>query len=67
MCLPVDDRSMMHWLRRQVLVIEAWREEVASRPDLDLETVTRIEDHYQWLTAELTRLEEMPRLRAVGA
>ncbi|MEM8796482.1 MAG: hypothetical protein AAGE61_13015 [Pseudomonadota bacterium] len=57
MCLPLDDGSMICWLKTQVRVIEAWREELASRPDIDIEVVTRLERHYAWLTAEVSDLE----------
>jgi len=52
---------MLEWLKTQVRVIEAWREDVASRPDLDLELITRLEHHYQWLTAEVLNLERRDR------
>ena len=57
MCLPLDDASMVCWLKTQVRVIEAWREELASRPDIDVEVVMRLEKHYAWLTAEVSDLE----------
>ena len=57
MCLPLDDASMVCWLKTQVRVIEAWREELASRPDIDIEVVMRLEKHYAWLTAEVSDLE----------
>lgn len=57
MCIPIDDRVMITWLKTQVRVLEAWREEVASRPELDIAQVTRLERHYQWLTSEVTSLE----------
>ncbi|MEL6960446.1 MAG: hypothetical protein AAGL89_15995, partial [Pseudomonadota bacterium] len=57
MCLPLDDASMVCWLKTQVRVIEAWREELASRPDIDMEVVMRLEKHYAWLTAEVSDLE----------
>jgi len=56
-CLPLDDASMVCWLKTQVRVIEAWREELASRPDIDMEVVMRLEKHYAWLTAEVSDLE----------
>ncbi|NQY41295.1 MAG: hypothetical protein HRT80_14480 [Henriciella sp.] len=57
MCLPLDDGSMVCWLKTQVRVIEAWREELASRPDIDIDVVMRLEKHYAWLTAEVLRIE----------
>ncbi|MEM9180525.1 MAG: hypothetical protein AAGA89_12465 [Pseudomonadota bacterium] len=57
MCLPLDDTAMICWLKTQVRVIEAWREELASRPEIDIAVVTRLETHYQWLSSEVTRLE----------
>ena len=57
MCLPLDDTAMICWLKRQVRVIEDWREEFASRPDLDIEALMRLETHYAWLTSEVARLE----------
>jgi hypothetical protein len=57
MCLPIDDASMLCWLRSQLKVVEAWRDELASRPDLDLEAISRLEQHYNWLSYELSRLD----------
>lgn len=65
MCLPLDDTAMICWLKTQVRVVEAWREELASRPEIDIATVTRLEQHYAWLTSEVTRLEDpFPRQAA---
>lgn len=58
MCYHFQSSDMLEWLKTQVRVIEAWREDVASRPDLDLEMITRLEHHYQWLTAEVVNLEQ---------
>lgn len=57
MCYHFQSSDMLEWLKTQVRVIEAWREDVASRPDLDLDMITRLEHHYQWLTAEVLNLE----------
>lgn len=57
MCLPLDDSAMVCWLKTQVRVIEAWREELAMRAELDVSALTRLETHYQWLSAEVSRLE----------
>ncbi|MFN3214538.1 MAG: hypothetical protein ACE37M_15645 [Henriciella sp.] len=65
---------MLDWLKTQIRVIEAWREDVAARSDLDMDMITRLEHHYQWLTAEVLNLEALearpisppfPALRAV--
>lgn len=64
MCYHFQSSDMLEWLKTQVRVIEAWREDVASRPELDLEMITRLERHYQWLTAEVLNLEERPSRRA---
>lgn len=58
MCLPLSDTAMIDWLKSQVRVIEAWREDVACRPEIDMTEVERLERHYQWLTAEVRRLED---------
>lgn len=58
MCLPISNIAMIDWLRSQVRVIEAWREEVACRPEIDVSEVERVERHYQWLTSEVARLED---------
>ncbi|MEL6387100.1 MAG: hypothetical protein AAFR41_01360 [Pseudomonadota bacterium] len=60
MCLPLDDAAMVCWLKRQVSVLEAWREELASRPDVDLNQIQQVETHYQWLTSEIRHIE--PRM-----
>ncbi|MEL7030868.1 MAG: hypothetical protein AAGL97_14095 [Pseudomonadota bacterium] len=57
MCIPLDDSAMVCWLKTQVRVIEAWREELAMRAELDVSALTRLETHYQWLSAEVSRLE----------
>jgi len=57
MCYRFQTGDMLEWLKTQVRIIEAWREDIASRPDLDLEMITRLERHYQWLTAEVLSLE----------
>lgn len=63
MCLPITDYTMSTWLGLQVRMIEAWREELATRADIDLGMVMRVEHHYQWLTRELATLNE-PTLHA---
>ena len=67
MCIPISDVAMIDWLKRQVQVVEAWREEIATRTEIDISEVERIERHYQWLTSEVSRLEGYGRLRAVQA
>ena len=57
MCYRFQTGDMLEWLKTQVRFIEAWREDIASRPDLDLEMITRLERHYQWLTSEVLNLE----------
>ncbi|MFT5774167.1 hypothetical protein [Hyphomonas sp.] len=57
MCIPMDDAAMLCWLRQQVRVLEAWREELACRPEIEIAMVTRLERHYAWLTSEIMRLE----------
>ncbi|MEM7329196.1 MAG: hypothetical protein AAF437_10680 [Pseudomonadota bacterium] len=57
MCVPLDDTAMICWLKTQVRVIEAWREELAMRTELDVPALTRLETHYQWLSSEVSRLE----------
>lgn len=59
MCLQFQNAAMLDWLKTQVRIIEAWREDVASRADLDLDMLTRLEHHYQWLTAEVLNLESL--------
>lgn len=74
MCLQFQNAAMLDWLKTQIRVIEAWREDVAARSDLDMDMITRLEQHYQWLTAEVLNLEALadrpmaqpfPALRAV--
>ncbi|MEL6567454.1 MAG: hypothetical protein AAFQ22_03475 [Pseudomonadota bacterium] len=57
MCVPLDRMSLLGWLKTQVRVVEAWREELARQPDIDLAQVHRLETHYQWLTSEISKLE----------
>ena len=58
MCYHFQSSDMLEWLKTQVRVIEAWREDIASRPELDLDMIRRLEQHYQWLTAEVFSLEQ---------
>lgn len=57
MCLPLDDTAVLCWLQTQLRVIEAWREELAAQPDADLHQLTRLEQHYQWLSAETAAMD----------
>ena len=59
MCLNFQTSDMLEWLKTQVRVLEAWREDMATRPELDLEMIMRLEHHYQWLTKEVRTLENM--------
>ena len=54
---PIKDAAMIDWLKKQVRVLEAWREEVACRPELDISMIQRVENHYQWLTGEIAQIE----------
>lgn len=63
-CMPIDDSQMLCWLRSQLKVLSAWREELVCRNETDLEAVTRLEQHHQWLNAELERLD--PGIRHHG-
>ena len=56
MCVPVDETAMLCWLQTQLRVIEAWQDELISRPDADIQQVERLSQHRDWLTEELTRL-----------
>ncbi len=58
MYIPIRDTDMLNWLRARVRVLEAWREDITRRPELDFQMITRLETHYQWLTREVTRLED---------
>ncbi|MEO0786574.1 MAG: hypothetical protein AAFY10_12825 [Pseudomonadota bacterium] len=64
MCVPMDRMSMLGWLKTQVRVVEAWREDLARQPDIDMEAVQRLERHYQWLTGEVAKLDEGDRRAA---
>lgn len=64
MCLPISDASMIAWLRHQLIMLEAWREQLASSPELDLKAVCGVENHYQWLCSEIARLEDGRRQAA---
>ena len=57
MCLPIDDPSMMHWLRMQVNVLSAWQAELMLREERDAAAVERLETHRAWLETEVERLE----------
>lgn len=57
MCMPIDDFQMLCWLRGQLKVLSAWREELVCRNEQDLDAVARLDMHYDWLHSELSRLE----------
>ncbi len=57
MYLSMTDNMMTNWLKTQVRILEAWREELSTRAEIDLGMVRRLEQHYQWLTSELVLLE----------
>ena len=57
MYFPIRDTDMLSWLRTQVRVLEAWREDISRRPELDFQMISKLEQHYQWLTYEVSRLE----------
>jgi hypothetical protein len=61
MCIPLDDAAMLCWLEAQLRVIEAWQDELASRPDADLFQVERLARHHTWLRDELARLVPLRR------
>ncbi|MEM9938010.1 MAG: hypothetical protein AAF768_04130 [Pseudomonadota bacterium] len=67
MCYPIQDSSMIEWLRTQVRVLEAWRESIALKPELDMALLSRVEEHYQWLTREIDLLEMAEQPRALRA
>ncbi|MEO0449170.1 MAG: hypothetical protein AAFZ74_02485 [Pseudomonadota bacterium] len=64
MCYQFQNADMLIWLKNQVRVLEAWREDLASRAHLDLEMVRRLEHHYQWITKEIMDLERLEEQRA---
>lgn len=57
MCVPISDRTMLGWLRSQLRIMDAWRDELLRRGEASSETVERLERHYSWLNAEIIRLE----------
>ena len=59
MCYHFQTPNMLTWLRSQVRILEAWREDIAMHPELDFEMITRLERHYQWLTTEISHLETL--------
>ena len=63
MCLPIDDAAMLCWLKSQKSVLEAWRNELTCRPDTTDSLIDRVEQHYNWMSDEIQRLD-MPRRAA---
>ncbi|MBD3771305.1 MAG: hypothetical protein IE925_14320 [Rhodobacterales bacterium] len=59
MCLPIDDSAMLCWLESQSRILEAWQDELASRPDSDPLQVERLARHHAWLNEELSRLSPL--------
>ena len=61
----IHDQKMLEWMKMQVRILEAWREEVASRVEIDVPVLMRLERHYAWLSSEVSMLEiEMDRSHA---
>lgn len=67
MCFHFQNADMIDWLRTQVRVLEVWREQVAASPEIDMAMVTRLEQHYQWLTREIYNLERVEASRHQAA
>ena len=63
MCMPIDDIAMICWLETQLRVMNAWQDELATRPDTSPEQVARLARHQAWLSDELARLS-LPRKAA---
>lgn len=61
MCIPIDDTAMLCWLKTQVRVLEAWRDELCIRPGCQTPMLLRLEKHHDWLTQEVSRLEAPAR------
>ena len=57
MCLPIDDAAMLCWLKSQKSVLEAWRNELTERPETTETLINRVEQHYAWLSEEISRLD----------
>ncbi|MEL6360381.1 MAG: hypothetical protein AAFR21_04800 [Pseudomonadota bacterium] len=53
----LKDSEMLCWLKAQIQVIELWREELAQRPGIDVQSIEFVERHYHWLTAEAYRID----------
>ncbi len=68
MCLSISDNTILSWLETQVRVLEAWREDVATRPSIDMRMAMSLEQHYQWLTKQIDVLgQKRPQhLRAIA-
>lgn len=61
----IHDQKMLEWLKMQVRILEAWREEVAERVEIDVPVLMRLERHYDWLSSEVSMLEmEMNKAHA---
>ena len=61
----IHDQKMLEWLKMQVRILEAWREEVAERVEIDVPVLMRLERHYAWLSSEVSMLEmEMNKAQA---
>lgn len=61
----IHDQKMLEWLKMQVRILEAWREEVAARVEIDVPVLMRLERHYAWLSSEVSMLEmEMTKAHA---
>tara|TARA_R110000824_G_scaffold102471_3_gene243311 strand:- start:303045 stop:303209 length:165 start_codon:yes stop_codon:yes gene_type:complete len=48
---------MLCWLKSQMTVLEAWRNELTCRPDTTDTMINRVEQHYTWLSEEISRLD----------
>jgi hypothetical protein len=59
--MPIDDSAMLCWLQTQLRVMQAWLDELATRPDADPRQVDQLARHHAWLSDELTRLTPVRR------
>lgn len=57
MHIPLGTHAFSGWLTQQIRLVEAWREELALSPQIDISTIERVERHYHWLCDQL-RLAE---------
>ncbi|MEZ5938524.1 MAG: hypothetical protein R3C52_09905 [Hyphomonadaceae bacterium] len=65
MCIPIDKASLQCWLRHQLNVIQAWRDEALMQLQGETALAQALSGHHAWLMRELRLLGDDPTVASV--